>query len=364
MNTFTATPEACRKFLRRVLHLDAPHLATDAAIRHHGYIQIDPIDVCGKMHDLILRNRVQNYQRDDLLKALYQRKNRAFFEHYVGVLVALPIEDYRYLLPGMKARRTSDRYSGALDADQKKLARKIIDRIRAEGPLSSSAFLDSGSSQTGWGSTGTLAKVTLDKLFFHGRLLITRRDNFRRVFDLPERILPAAILESKPATPREIKRWLIQVRLRQRRLVTLNNAHAQLAKDFITKVKVADHAPVYCLKEDAELLQHAADLPEPSATPHLLAPLDPIIYDRKITRRLWDFDYTWEVYTPPAKRIRGYYALPILSGTRIIGHVDPKVDRENNLLNARIVVEKGVDLTGVMKDYTKFLAMNSHKVIK
>lgn len=360
----TTTPDACRKFLRRVLHFDAPHRTTDDAIRHHGYIQIDPIDVCGKMHDLILRNRVQNYQRDDLLKALYQRPDRAFFEHYVGVLVALPVEDYRYLLPRMKSRRTDDGYSGALDADQKKMARKIIDRIRTEGPLSSSAFQNTGSSQTAWGSTGTLAKITLDKLFFHGRLLITRRDNFRRVFDLPERILPAAILESKPATPREVKRWLIQIRLRQRRLVTLNNAHAALAKDLIVKVKVADHAPVYCLQEDAELLQNAADLPEPSATPHLLAPLDPIIYDRKITRRLWDFDYTWEVYTPPAKRIRGYYALPILSGTRIIGHVDPKVDRENNLLNARVVVEKGTDLSSVMKDFTKFLAMNSHKVIK
>jgi len=364
LNTLTTTPAACRKFLRRVLHLDQPHRTTDAAIRHHGYIQIDPIDVCGKMHDLILRNRVQNYQRDGLLKALYQRKDRAFFEHYVGVLVALPIEDYRYLLPGMKARRTSDRYSGALDADQKKMARKIIDRIRAEGPLSSSAFADSGSSQTGWGSTGTLAKVTLDKLFFHGHLLISRRDNFRRVFDLPERILPEAILEAKPATPREIKRWLIQTRLRQRRLVTLNNAHAALAKDLIVKVKVADHAPVYCLKEDAELLQNAADHPEPSTTPRLLAPLDPIIYDRRITRRLWDFDYTWEVYTPPAKRIRGYYALPILSGTRIIGHVDPKVDRANSLLNARVVVEKGIDLGIAMKDFTKFLAMNSHKLIK
>ncbi len=364
MNTLTVTPEACRRFLRHALLLDKPLTTTDAALHHHGYIQLDPIDVCGKMHDLILRNRVQDYQRDDLLKALYQRQQRAFFEHYIGVLVALPFEDYRYLLPSMKRRRTSDRYSGALDADQKKMARKIIDRIRAEGPLSSAAFLDSGRSQTGWGTNGTLAKTTLDKLFFHGRLLINRRDNFRRVFDLPERILPENILDSKPATPREVERWLIQVRLKQRRLITLTAAHATLAKDFLTKVKVADHPPVYCLNEDAEFLKQAADWPEPDTTPRLLAPLDPIIYDRKITRRVWDFDYTWEVYTPPAKRVRGYYALPILSGTKIVGHVDPKVDRANNLLNARITVEKGVDLKPVLNEFTKFLAMNSHKVIK
>lgn len=364
MNTLTVTPETCRRFLRHKLLLDQPLATTDDAICHHGYIQIDPIDVCGKMHDLILRNRVQQYQRDDLLKVLYHRKQRAFFEHYIGVLVALPIEDYRYLLPSMKRRRTSDRYSGALDADQKKMARKIIDRIRAEGPLSSSAFMDSGRSQTGWGTNGTLAKTTLDKLFFHGRLLISRRDNFRRVFDLPERILPESILDSKPATPREVERWLIQVRLKQRRLIILTAAHATLAKDFLTKVKVADHPPVYCLKEDVELLQQAADWPEPNTEPRLLAPLDPIIYDRKITRRVWDFDYTWEVYTPPAKRVRGYYALPILSGTKIVGHVDPKVDRQSGILNTRVVVEKGIDLNSSLKNFSNFLEVNSHKLIR
>lgn len=363
MQTIHVTPEACRKFLRRSLNLDAPLRSTDEAVRYHGYIQIDPIDVCGKMHDLILRNRVQAYQRDGLLKALYEKpKERSFFEHYVGVLVALPVEDYRYLLPHMKSRRTDDGYSGALNAEEKRMAKRIIDRIRAEGPLSSNDFQNTGSSQTGWGSTGTLAKITMDKLFFHGRLLISRRDNFRRVFDLPERTLPENILGSKPATPREVKRWLIQVRLKQRRLIILTAAHATLAKDFLTKVKVADHPPVYCLKEGAELMQQAADWPEPDTDPHLLAPLDPIIYDRKITRRVWDFDYTWEVYTPPAKRVRGYYALPILSGTRIVGHVDPKMDREGNILNARVVVEKGVNLKSAMHEFSRFLDANSVKV--
>jgi uncharacterized protein YcaQ len=362
VETITSTPEACRRFLRLALNFDHPFRTTDEAIRYHGYIQIDPIDVCGKMHDLILRNRVQNYQRDDLLKTVYQKKQRAFFEHYVGVLVALPVEDYRYILPSMKRRRTSDRYSGALDADQKKMALKIIDRIRAEGPLSSSDFEDSGTSQTGWGTMGTLAKTTLDKLFFHGRLFIARRDSFRRVFDLPERILPEDILATKPATPTEIKRWLILVRLRQRRLVTLTNAHVKLVKDLVTKVTLEGHAPFYCLNEDCEKLKQAAEMTGKGGIPHLVAPLDPIIYDRKVTKRLWDFDYTWEVYTPPAKRVRGYYALPILSGTRIVGHVDPKVDRKANVLHAQVTVEKGVDISTALKEFTKFLSVDAVQV--
>ena len=72
------------------------------------------------------------------------------------------------------------------------------------------------------------------------------------------------------------------------------------------------------------LVTSAATIASP---PRLLAPLDPLIYDRRVTAALWGFDYTWEVYTPPLKRVRGYYALPVLAGTDIVGHVDPKADR-------------------------------------
>jgi hypothetical protein len=67
--------------------------------------------------------------------------------------------------------------------------------------------------------------------------------------------------------------------------------------------------------------------PGECSSPRLLAPLDPLIYDRKVTTMLWGFDYTWEVYTPAHKRVRGYYALPVLAGTELVGHVDPKADR-------------------------------------
>jgi len=74
------------------------------------------------------------------------------------------------------------------------------------------------------------------------------------------------------------------------------------------------------------------DSAETPTAPKLLAPLDPLIYDRRLTRQLWDYDYTWEVYTPPARRVRGYYALPILAGVKFVGHVDPKADRAKKKL--------------------------------
>jgi uncharacterized protein YcaQ len=352
----TTTAESCRRFLRASLMLDAQFRNVPEAVQHLGYVQIDPIDVCGRMHDLILRNRVQAYPREGLLNALYNSKKRVLFEHYLGVLVALPVEDYRYVLPTMKARRQSTGTRSALDPEQKTMAKQILDRIRAEGPLSSSNFLQSGSSRTDWGTNGSLAKTTLDKLFLQGRLLISRRDQFRRVFDLPERILPESVLSAKPATLVEMQRWHILSRLRQRRLISLTKAHATLVPDLLCQIQVDSHAPLYCLRSDAPLLDSAADAPSQSARVHLLAPLDPLIYDRKLTRSLWGYDYTWEVYTPPAKRLRGYYALPILSGTRIVGYADPKLDRSTSTLHVRVEVEPGIDYHKPIEDLAVFLS--------
>jgi uncharacterized protein YcaQ len=92
--------------------------------------------------------------------------------------------------------------------------------------------------------------------------------------------------------------------------------------------------------------------------PLLLAPLDPLIYDRRVARALWDFDYTWEAYTPPAKRVRGYYALPILAGTELVGHVDPKADRAAGKL--RIMarrVRRGHSITDALAALASFLGL-------
>lgn len=132
------TVAEARGFVVRAGGLVAPWASTGEAIRHLGYVQMDPIDVCGKMHDLILRNRVAGYRRDGLLETLYAAGEREFFEHYIpgrGVLVALPVTEYRYLSRAMRARRTREGYGGMLDADQRRMARVILRRIRDEGPL-------------------------------------------------------------------------------------------------------------------------------------------------------------------------------------------------------------------------------------
>jgi hypothetical protein len=219
-----------------------------------------------------------------------------------------------------------------------------------------------GTSLTAWGTPGRLVKNVLEILFVQGRVLITRRRNFRRVYDLPERVLPPHVLNAPPADPHEVARWITLTRLRQRRLVTLKREDRKLVADAVQPVAVEGCPPLYCLREDAPLLAAAEVENQGSDRENhdvrLLAPLDPLIYDRRVTSKLWNFDYTWEVYTPSPKRVRGYYALPVLVGTEIIGHVDPKADR----LNRKLVVvsrriRRGHKVAGAVRELAGWLGL-------
>ncbi|MES2921001.1 MAG: crosslink repair DNA glycosylase YcaQ family protein [Verrucomicrobiota bacterium] len=338
----TVTALTARRFARRALGLDTPFPDIATALAHHGYIQIDPINVCGRMHDLILRNRVRDYQVGGLMRHLHGAKAplpaemRVAFEHHLpdsAVLAAFPLDAWPHLTAAMHLRTQRDSaWSGRLTPDERELANHILVELATRGPLSSAHIDDNRSSATGVWGAATLAKSTLQKLFFHGRVLIARRDGNRRLYDLPERVLPAATLAAKEPSAAETSRWLALTKLRQRRLTTLKREELRQIADEVQAIRIADtDAPtLYCLREDVPLLE----LPDSSfpTTPLLLAPLDPLIYDRRVTSALWGFDYTWEVYTPLHKRTRGYYALPVLSGHELVGHVDPKADTKTRKL--------------------------------
>src|SRR5207237_982038 len=133
-----------------------------------------------------------------------------------------------------------------------------------------------------------------------------------RRYDLPERVLPAAVLAQPAAAAAETARWLAQLRLRQRRLVTLKREELRVVEDLVQPVAIAGCPPLYCLREDMPLLLEADSRPAGASRSvkravhnidlplRLLAPLDPLIYDRRVTHALWGYDYTWEAYTPAA----------------------------------------------------------------
>jgi uncharacterized protein YcaQ len=370
MTPLPLDPLTARRFMRRALLLDEPAPDVDTALAHHGFIQIDPINVTGRMHDLILRNRVQNYREGDLMRHLHGSEKplpaalRTAFEHHLpsaNTLVAFPLDAWPHLLGTMRSRqhRTSA-WSGRLSPRQKELVPTLLAEIAARGPLSSEDFADTGRARSFWGAS-TQAKATLQKLFFHGRLLIARRgEGSRRYYDLPERVLPAAVLKLPPSSKQETARWEALLKLRQRRLVLLKRQELALVGDLVHPIKIDRLPLLHCLRSDLPSLEicRSERSQESTVTPMLLAPLDPMIYDRRITSALWDFDYTWEVYTPPAKRKRGYYALPVLVGTEIVGHVDPKAERVKRKLRiVSRVVRRGHKVAGAIRALAGWLGL-------
>jgi len=211
-----------------------------------------------------------------------------------------------------------------------------------------------------------LVKTVLDKLFFHGRVLLSTRRGFRRVYDLPERVLPPAVRNLSRPSATDGLRWGVVLRLRQRRLVLLKKTELPLVEDLVQRVVVDGCPPLHCLREDVPVLEQAAtdvgsgaDRPA-AVAPRLLAPLDPLIYDRRLTKALWNFAYTWEVYLPAAKRQRGYFALPILNGTELAGDVDLKADRaRRKLVVVSRRMRRGVAVQRSLRELSAFLGFLS-----
>lgn len=356
-----------RRFHRRALLLDAPAPDVAAALAHHGYVQIDPINVCGRMHDLILRNRVAGYREGALFRHLHGDDGalapaaRVAFEQHLprpGILAALPLDAWPYLVAAMRRRSgRDDAWSGRLARDERAVAGEVLAEIEEHGARSAEDFDDDRAAKHAvWGSA-TLVKATMQKLFFHGRLLIARRGTGnRRVYDLPERVLPAAVLSAPAPSEAECARWTVLLKLRQRRLVALTRNELPLVADAVRALSIEGQT-LHCLRDDLPLLDACAEGASPAAA-KLIAPLDPLVYDRKVTAALWGFSYTWEVYTPPAKRVRGYYALPVLAGAELVGHVDPKLDRAAGRLRVMgRAVKRGHSVKGAVEDLARFLGV-------
>ncbi len=168
------SPADARRFMCRALLLATPAPDVATALAHHGFVQIDPINVCGRMHDLILRNRVHGYREGDLMRHVHgdatplAAARRSAFEHHqpaTGNLVVFTPDAWPHLQAIMRARaRTASAWSGRLTKEERALVPRIFEAITARGPLASAAFANVGQTRQIWGSA-TLAKATMQKLF-------------------------------------------------------------------------------------------------------------------------------------------------------------------------------------------------------
>lgn len=347
---------ACR-FLRQALGLAQTLPDTATALQQLEFVQMDSINVCGRMHDLILRSRLPHYRPADLEALLYDAPRTAF-EYYFPNLCVLPLSDYPYFVPMMQRRATQPDHRHRFTAEEGAIAQHLLAQIAAEGPLRTRASASNfGHTLSGWGTPRKLAAHVLEKLWFQGQLVVHHRENFERWFDLPQRTLPphlTALHQPDAALPDEAEELAFQAhkRLRSRRIFRPRRQDLQvLGRDAVTEVAVEGcRRSWYVLTGDGERLAQIesefqaqdSDLQPPQLS--LLAPLDPVVYDRDRTRELFQFDYSWEVYTPAAKRRWGYYVLPMLWGDRLVGRVDPKFDRASGSLKIlALQLEPGIE---------------------
>lgn len=370
--TISVSQAAARRFLLQAFRLEQWQPLPDVshALDALEFVQMDSINVCGRMHDLILWARVREYCPAWLDDLLYTTP-RGAFEYPFPNLCALPLRDYPYFVRAMRARAAVPGRWGALTAEELPVAERLLARITAEGPLRTrDAGAEDGHTVSGWGTRRKLASHVLEKLWLQGRLAVHHRENFERWFDLAEHTLPPELLAlhvDGAALPGEAgeRAHRARKRLRVRRLFRPRAEDVRaLGADALTQVTLeGSPRPWYVLAEDLPaLVESEGGVPPEPADVHLLAPLDPLVYDRERTRALFGFEYVWEVYTPAAKRRWGYYVLPILWGDRLAGRLDPWVDRRSGTLQIHsLQLEPWVDpaaiaapLAGRITEFARF----------
>jgi hypothetical protein len=318
------------------------------ALEALGYVQIDTISVVARAHHHTLWSRVPGFREAHLDTLVAERKA---FEYWAHAAAYLPMRHYRFALPRMHAYRGSERHW--IRNPDYALMRAVVDRIRAEGPLRSRDFEDAQGGAQGWWQWKP-AKRALEQLYIQGEIMVSRRDGMEKVFDLPERVLPADV-DTRPPSTREWAEHLVDTTLDahgfapattityQRRSEALRRAVKALLAERVADgslevAKLPDGLRVYAARG---LFDAPPRRPPPRV--RLLSPFDNAIIDRARTLAVHGFDYVLECYVPAPKRRWGYYCLPIVYRDALVGRLDAKADRNRgSLVLRRVWIERDV----------------------
>jgi hypothetical protein len=334
--------------------------------RRFGSIQFDPLEVAGRNHDLVLLSRVAGYRREMTDRLLYE--DRALYETYNKGLSLVPTAELPWYRITWDLNHEAHR--GKAFDEHAPLVEELLGRIRADGPLSATDLPARAAIEWSWRPTNQVRAI-LEALAEAGILGLARRDGNRRVYDLVERLFPAGLLAER-RTETDQRRHKLLSRYRAHGLLGATGPaelwygtgraaserrerrEELLAAGAIVPVAVDGlRAERYVIAEDLPRLEAArgeieAETAAAGTTPPdpwaagrpgghdpgvaFLAPLDPFVWDRDLLRGLFDFDYVWEVYVPEAKRRWGYYVLPVLFGDRLVGRIEPRLERRDGTL--------------------------------
>ncbi|AIO18470.1 hypothetical protein KQ51_00590 [Candidatus Izimaplasma bacterium HR1] len=321
-------------------------------------IQMDPLNVVGTNPELVLQSRIKGFKKEDLSKALYQ--DRFLID---GWEKQMSIYETKYFphFSIVRKHRSENGLIGArkyYDLDATEFIDEVYDIVKEQGPIFSSKIKLGESKKHRWGHTKP-STVAIDYLWQKGLLGISERKNTQKKYDLIQRIFPEIDQNNPFQTEEEFIEWYLIRRINTVGLTwsksivhfdgyyiknrKLRNHYFDVLekKNFIEKVHVEGikdvfYIPLSAKNRKIELTNNIS----------FLAPLDQITWDRELLRKLFNFDYTWEVYTPKIKRKYGYYVLPILQGSNFIGRIEFTKHRNNDPLEIiSISYEEGIKQT-------------------
>jgi uncharacterized protein YcaQ len=321
-----------------------------------GAVQIDSVNVLVRSHYLPAFSRLGPYRTALLDDAAYGRR-RTIFEYWAHAASFLPLELFALLRWRMqRAAQYTGMYRGitSFARSKRRFVDAVLREVRERGPVSAGDLEPGGGKGSWWGWSDT--KAALEFLFWAGSVTTAARRGFERVYDLTERVIPAEILARPFPAEEEAQRALLLIAMD-----ALGVATERDLRDYF-RLGVAD-----ARQRLAELLASGAliavrvegwkqpayaradlKIPRRVTARALLSPFDSLIWERERTARMFEFDFRLELYTPPGKRVHGYYVLPFLLGEELVARVDLKADRAAGVLRAHAVhYEDGADREAV-----------------
>lgn len=316
-------------------------------IRRMSVLQIDTIHIVARSPYLVLWSRLGDYEPAWLDELLAEGK---IFEYWSHEACFLPVEDfllYRHRM--IDAGSMGWKYSHEWINAHRQEVKRLLAHIREHGPVRSSDFVRTDGKAGGWWEWKP-EKRALEMLFTAGELMIARRHNFQRIYDLRERVLPswddshlqseeeagrALVLKAVRALGITKARWVSDYFRTQKRETSATTL-ALADEGLLLRAKVAGWDEVAFFHPDnRKLIIQAANNSLQPETTTLLSPFDPLVWDRARAREMFGFDYRLECYTPAPKRRYGYFTLPILHKNKLVGRLDPKAHRKEGLFEVK-----------------------------
>lgn len=319
-------------------------------IERVGCIQFDPLDVVGRNPELVLQARVDDFKPTMLKELLYT--DRKLVDGYDKMMSIYRVEDWPYF----HRRRESHRNSLGSESDP---IGQVLPQVRKEiyerGPISSKDLDYDHRVNWPWGPT-RLARAVLESMYLWGELIIHHKEHTRKIYDFAHCHISDDLLSATDpnVSEEQFRDWYVLRRIGsvgllwdlpggawlgmpgersiERKAALSRLVHqgkvAQISIDDIT-------APFYIRHEDIPLLDTVLQQNVTNTRASILAPLDNLLWDRRLVKTLFDFDYTWEVYKPVAERRYGYYVLPVLHGVRFVARFEPAYDKKTKTLTIK-----------------------------